>query len=440
MPVWLPIAIFGMAQTPAGPLTIDQAVQIAVRNGYSVLIAQTRVARQQGVVSENAGRLGPQASVGATYTRFDREGVAHFNNQSIVTSPIQTASGTATASIPIDINGNLHHLLGAAKSNLKATQQNFAAAGNDIKLNARNAFYEVQRAHKNIEVQEQALKDAQDQLKNTQLLEQGGVAAHVDTLRAQSQVQQSQSDLIAAQNSLAIANANFNAALALPIDTPVQLVDVTALPSAPADEAKLREDAHARRPEARSLLHTRDALAEVRRAAETGLLPTLSFGVTYTRGFNTGAFAQPYTLGGTLTFGWPLFDSGITRSRVKEAKQDEEQARIQYEQELEAISQEVRQAMASLVNAKERLDSATKQVEYTTENLRLARLRYQAGEGILLQVTDAETLLTQARNQEVSARYDYLSAFAQLQHALGADDLNAAGTAPATNATKESIK
>ncbi|HWA83783.1 MAG TPA: TolC family protein [Fimbriimonadaceae bacterium] len=436
MPIWFGLAIFGVAQAQTGPLSVDQAVQIALQNGYSVLIAQTRVARQGAAVNEAAGHLGPQINLGGSYTRFDREGTADFGGQTVVTSPIDTKSASVSASVPIDINGSLHHQLGAAKSNYRASVENLAAAGNDIKLNARNAFFAVLRAQKLVDVQQQALKDAQEQLKNSQLLEQNGVAAHVDTLRVQSQVQQSQSDLIAAQNALAIANANFNAVLARPIDTPVDLVDVAALPDKPGDEGKLRDQAHAQRPEAKALLETRKALAEIRKAAETGNLPTLSFAVNYNRSFNTGAFAQPYTLGGTLTLGFPIFDSGITSARVKEAKQDENQAKLQYDQELESISQEVRQAVANMLNASERLDSATKQVQYTEENLRLARIRYQAGEGILLQVTDAETLLTQARNQEVAARYDYLTAYAQLQHALGVDDVKAAESAEASTTTK----
>jgi outer membrane protein len=439
MPIWYGFALFGAAHVQSGPLTVDQAVQIALQNGYSVLIAQTRVDRQQGVVSEAKGRLGPQATIGGAYTRFDRQGTSTFGSQTIVTSPIDSKSASASASIPIDINGNLHHQVGAAKANLLASKEDFVAAGNNIKLDTRSAFFSVLRAQKFVEVQQQAVKDAQEQLANTELLEKGGVAAHVDTLRVQSLVQQSQSDLIAAQNALAIANANFNAVLARPIDTPVEVIDVTSLPTQPSDEAKLRTGAHARRPEAKALLNARKALQELRRSAETGLLPTLNFSVNYSRSFNTGAFAQPYTLDGQLTLGWPIFDSGITKARVKEAKQDEEQARIQYDQTLEGISQEVRQAMANLTDASQRLDSATKQVQYTEENLRLARLRYQAGEGILLQVTDAETLLTQARNQEVSARYDYLAAYSQLQHAVGTDDVPAAESeaAPAPKEIKK---
>lgn len=425
MPVWVGFALYGLAKVQTGPLTLDEAVNIALQNGYTVLISQTRINRQQAVVSEAAGQLGPKVNFNATYTRFDRQGTANFGGQEVVTSPIDTKSFSIGGSLPLDINGALHHQLGAAKANLRATEFNFATAGNDIKLNARSAFFQVLRAQRLVTVQEQALKDAQEQLKNTQLLEQGGVAAHVDVLRVQSLAQQAETDLIAARNSLAVAKAAFNAVLARPVDTPVDLVDITALPAQPKNEDQLRQQAHAQRPEAKSLVEVAKGFTELRRAAEASLLPALSLGVNYNRNLDTGAFAQPYTLSGNLMLSFPIFDSGIARARAKQSKQDEEQTKIQLAQTLEGISQEVRDAMTNLTNAKERLDSAVKQVEYTTENLRLARIRYQAGEGILLQVTDAETLLTQARNQEVTARYDYLTAYAQLQHALGSDDVTA---------------
>src|ERR1044072_7492534 len=134
MPIWLGFAFFGMAKVQTGPLTLDEAVNVALQNGYSVLISQTRVARQRAVVSEAQGQLGPKINISGTYTRFDREGTANFGGQPVVTSPIDTKSFTLGGSLPIDINGSLHHQRGAAKANLKATEFNLAATGNDIKL------------------------------------------------------------------------------------------------------------------------------------------------------------------------------------------------------------------------------------------------------------------------------------------------------------------
>lgn len=430
MAFWFGLMVFGAAQTSSGPLTVDESVKIALSHGFSVLIAQTRVDSSRAQLAEARGMLGPKATLGANYTRFDRQGTSDFNGQQVVTSPIDTKGISATVTLPIDIDGSLRSRANAAKASMKASQQNFVASLNDIKLDARTAFFSVLRSQRLVTVNEQALKDAEAQLKNVQLLEQGGLAAKVDVLRAQTQVQQAKADLTNAHNALALANADFNVVLARPIDASVDLVDVVSLPPEPKNEAALREGAHRTRPEALALLHTRDALANLRHAADAGLKPGLGLSVNYNRNLNTGAFSQPYTLGATLSFSWPIFDSGVTRARVAQARADEAQARIQYDQLLENISKEIRQAMANLENSQERLDLANQQVQYAEENLRLAQLRYQSGEGILLQVTDAETQLTQARSQQVTAKYDYLTAYSQLQRALGTDDLASASNPP----------
>jgi outer membrane protein TolC len=44
-------------------------------------------------------------------------------------------------------------------------------------------------------------------------------------------------------------------------------------------------------------------------------------------------------------------------------------------------------------------------------------IRYEEGVAIQVEVSDAETALVQARINYVSARYDYLTALAQLQRA-----------------------
>jgi outer membrane protein TolC len=94
------------------------------------------------------------------------------------------------------------------------------------------------------------------------------------------------------------------------------------------------------------------------------------------------------------------------------------------------ISQDVRNAVQNLSSALARLRSAEAQRRLAEEVFRLARVRQEAAEGTYVEVIDAETSLTQARNAEVSARYDYLVAYSQLQRAVGTDTLAPAPTTP----------
>jgi outer membrane protein TolC len=205
--------------------------------------------------------------------------------------------------------------------------------------------------------------------------------------------------------------------------TPIEVVEPT-LPSPPGEDAADALDATAQRqrPEARALLRTRDALAEIRKATEQGNLPSLALGVTFQDNIDAQGFGtRPYQTVGTLTLNFPIYDSGQTRARVKEARQDEETAKLQYQQLLLGISLDVRQSYANLLNTRAKLDVANDQATTAREALRLAKLKLDQGEGIYLEVLTAQSSLTQAEQGQVSARYDFLQAVADLQHAVGTD-------------------
>jgi outer membrane protein TolC len=156
------------------------------------------------------------------------------------------------------------------------------------------------------------------------------------------------------------------------------------------------------------------------------LLPSLNLTANYNRNIGASGNQRDYTAFATVGLSWPIFDSGVTRARVQQAREDERQAEIQQEQLELGVSLEVRQAMTNLVNAKSTLQVAQTQVTVATETYRLAQVRLQAGEGTSLEVTNALTDLTRAQNQLANARYNYLTAYAQLQRAVAADDPNAA--------------
>jgi outer membrane protein TolC len=228
-----------------------------------------------------------------------------------------------------------------------------------------------------------------------------------------------------ARNNQQIQRNAFNLALALPIERPVEVVDIAALPGQPDNVDSLVQRAQTDRPEVQALANSIEAIAKNRRALEASLNPSVAFGVNYQRNLDAGAFAQKEQTLVSLQMSIPIFDGGATRARVRAARQDEEQAKINLAQTQLAISQEVRNASVSLVNARARLASAQSQVTAAEEVYRLAKVRQSAGEGTYVEVVDALTQLVQARNAVISAKYDYLVAYSQLQRAVGTDDFAA---------------
>jgi outer membrane protein TolC len=137
----------------------------------------------------------------------------------------------------------------------------------------------------------------------------------------------------------------------------------------------------------------------------------------------------------SLNVSFPIFDSGITRAKVKQAREDEKLNATNLEQTRLAVSQEVRAAYKNLQTARERLAAAEEQLRLANEVLRIAQIRSDAGEGTTLEIVDAQTQVTAAGNTVVQARFDYLTSYAELQRAAGQDSLTASPDPKATNQT-----
>lgn len=422
-------ALHGNVVIQNGPLTLDEAVHIAERNAFAVQLQQSMIEKNRQQVNEARGNLGPQVSLGANYTRFDQQIEASFGpgTPPVILQPIDEKTINGTLNWQLDISGNKTRLLHANEHEKKSADLTLGASYNDTRLNVRQAYFAVLRAQAQIDVANKALQDAQGRLDQGQKQFDQQQVARLDVTRYKAAVAQSTSDLLSAKDSLVIADYAFNQSLARPIETAVQLVDITDLPTITESEADLVHAAQAKRPEVLSARENLMALALITRATEQGMNPTLNFELQYIRTVDPEAFTQyPEQTVGTLVLTIPIFDSGVTRSKVKEARQDEVQAKIRLEQTELQISQDVRAAVANTASAKARLDNAVSQLALAEEVFRLAGVKQDAGAGTYYEVIDAESQLTQARNGVVSARYDYLTSYSQLQRAIGSDDPGAA--------------
>jgi outer membrane protein TolC len=81
------------------------------------------------------------------------------------------------------------------------------------------------------------------------------------------------------------------------------------------------------------------------------------------------------------------------------------------------IAFEVRQAFLQAREAEESLQVADRALEQAQENFTLAEGRYETGVGSVIELTDAQALLLNARGQRVQAEQNFLVAVAALEKA-----------------------
>jgi outer membrane protein len=404
-------------------LTIEDAVAIAVQNAHAVRIAESVAEQAKANQQAASGALRPQLNATGQYVRL-AQGVSFSTGGSgFGGSTADSKQINVVLSQLIDISGVTRKTVEARKFQKLASESDVTTQIDSIKSQVRTQFYLVLQAQALVVVQEEELRNAQERLENAKRREAAGDVSHFDVLRFETDAKRSEQALVDSQGNLVLAKQALNNLLGRPIGTDFTPKDVTELRAVQLTPEQAESIAVENRPEVESgsyLVRAADSLADVESG---GLKPSMSFSAQYNRAIDPGPGQTVQSLFGVLQVTLPVWDGGITRGRTRAAREVQEQAEIRLDQTKLAISLEVRSALTRIETTKKAFEVALSGQALAREALRLAQLRYDEGAGILLDVTTAQAEHTRAQGAVVTARYQYLSAVASLQRALGTDDI-----------------
>jgi outer membrane protein TolC len=304
-----------------------------------------------------------------------------------------------------------------ARAAVESTQAALAATRQDIALAAGQAFLNVLRAQRTVEVREAALRAARAQVEQAEAFVRAGTAARADVIRAQATAATAEADLVAARGQVETTTVQLRSAMALPVTQAVTVAD----PAAPVVVALAPSDAAGQAVRERSEIRRLDAevrsaelalrIAEVR----AGVLITVSASGVVQVSPNPGQAG--WSVGANASL--PVFDSGAARAEVAVARANVAAAQARREATVLQVQTQAYQAAAGARDTGARVEALRVSVSAAEESLRVAEGRYRAGVGTLVEVLDAQTRATQARINAVQALYDLHQAIVSLQYALG---------------------
>jgi outer membrane protein TolC len=147
-------------------------------------------------------------------------------------------------------------------------------------------------------------------------------------------------------------------------------------------------------------------------------MPSLSaFGDYGTTGLQIDAARPTREFGISLKV--PIFDGFRRDSRRAESFSQYEQEKIRTRDLAQQVELEVRLALDSLRSAQAQVDTAAEGLMLAENELAQAQRRYQAGVTNSIEVTDAQTRLDRARDNQIAALYNYNLARVDLAAATG---------------------
>jgi len=122
---------------------------------------------------------------------------------------------------------------------------------------------------------------------------------------------------------------------------------------------------------------------------------------------------------GGVALNFIIFEGGLRRAEVSEAKARERQAALFYEDLRKEIGIEVQSAYLDLVTQKGILQFSDDQLAFARDNYQAVARQFDFGLSNSLDVLDANTLLVSTETKAVSAVYNYRLALLRMKKATG---------------------
>ena len=267
-----------------------------------------------------------------------------------------------------------------------------------------------------------------------------GMASHNDVLKVGVKRDEALLKVRQAENGLRLARMNLCQIIGLPLLTkisPSGPIPSPSLSGRGVDTTDPREDLVTtplpdrdglgeslfQRPEAQ-LLDMKSKLAEEKvRLERAEYLPQVGLlaGFNYLYGLkvNDHRLLDGGNFGALLNVSIPLYHFGEGRNKVRAARMEAEQARVEQQDLMEQMQLEATREGNNLDEALLELDITTRSLAQAAENLRAAQKSYAAGMETLSNLLEAQTLYQQSLARQVEARCQASLSAARYRKATG---------------------
>jgi len=414
----------GTATGTSIPLSIADAIDRAMKYNLGSIVSdqQTRATRADRL--RKLSELLPKVNAGVTSTlqqiNLAAFGFSSFPGVRSVVGPFGVIDARARYTQQVIDFRRLHEFRSAAED-LKASINNQEDVREIVTLVVTDLYLEAVAASSRLEAARAQLRTDQAVFTRTSNLKESGVAAGIDVVRAQVQLQGRQQRVLATENELAKAKLNLARAIGLPQGQEFTQTD-TFLRNAPAvaqDFNELMSTALESRPDYRRAMALVRSAEESRKAAEGRGRPSVVVSGDYgdlgrTLGSSHGTFVAQV---GLLI---PIYTGRSVEAEILESDSLLEQRRAELANLRDRIEYEIRTANLDIQSALQQVTVADSARQLAQQQFTQAQDRFMAGVANSLEVVQAQDAIATADENYISSLYTLNVAQALLARAVGA--------------------
>jgi len=397
--------------------TLDDLYRIALAHSEIVKVAEENLVISEIGKDKAFSYLLPRLTATGDVTQYSEK---KFSDAGSLIQPESGSSWGVQLNQTVSLSGRELTALGISRQFVTKSKYDVTAVREDYLLRfVASAYYNVLMARKVLEIAESNLERLSKYRDAAEKRLRIGEVTKTALLRAEGELSGAKSDRLQAQNGLELAVAVLARNVGIKDDFTLR-EGAAAEGEVPAVNV-FRERAFAMRADLKSMEVQKQIAADQIKYAEGAFWPTVSASAGYV-GFDqhppTSGLNRESIYGG-VALNFPIFDGGLRRAEVSEAKARERQAAFFYEDLKKGIGIEVQTAYLDLVTQKGILQFLDDQLAFARDNYQAVARQFDFGLSNSLDVLDANTLLVSAETKAVSAVYNYRLALLRMKKATG---------------------
>jgi outer membrane protein TolC len=393
----------------AAPLTVEQAVNMALENHLDI---------KKAINSEKQAEYALQSTKGSKGISIDASNTFYLNR---INYPGNSSTSAITLSLPLYSGGKNEGNIAIAKTDVTIAGLSLLKTRQDVKLNTLSAYYDVIEAHKTQAVDQETVDNYVSHLNDVQAQYSAGNVAKSDVLRSEVELADAQQTLIKAKNSSEVAVNAFKNMIRWKSSEAIEFVEEFQYVPFKQTMDECVAVAKEQRPDIKKYQLAIDEAEKTVEVTKADKKPAVS--LTAATGWSSSVLPEDDNkeIYVGVTTSWNLFDSQVTNAKVKKALSAVDTARLELTAQEDSVELAVKEYYLGVREAEKRIETTKFAVHKADEDYFIAEAKYRVGEGVILDVIDAQLALTTAKNNYITAQYDYVTYKAKLENAMGMD-------------------
>jgi outer membrane protein len=420
------LSYFGYSQDGGRKITLDEAIDLSIKNSKPLHAARARVEEANANTTVAKQNQLPDFKISGSYLRVTQPNIDmqyKSNSGGSAAAPItvdQALYGTANLSLPIYSGLKIQYGIRSSEFLEKAAVLDADQDKEAVIMNTIDAFSNLYKARANLLVIQENLNQSRSRDADFANLEKNGLLARNDKLKALLQTANIELSKADVEENLKVAMVNMNIMLGLPEET--QLVADSASLVEPRDVKNLQDY------EQLALQNRKDlqAIGYQKKASELGIksakadyYPSLAL----TGGYIAADIPNFITITNAFTAGvglsYNVSSLWKTNAHVAGAKAKLSEVQANEEEMYDQVRREVNKAYEALLTANKKISVSEIAVEQGKENYKIVKNKYDNSLLTVTDLLDANVLMLQSQISLELAKADAIVAYNTLLERAG---------------------